>query len=43
MTNGLKKYMAFMLGKTLAFVDSIRFKNSSLQKFTQNLKKYKFE
>ena len=35
--NGLEKYMAFFLGRDLAFIDSIQFINSSLDKLVKNL------
>ena len=35
--NGLKKYMAFFLGKNLLFIDSMQFMNSSLDKIVKNL------
>ena len=36
-TNGLKKYVAFFLGKNLVFIDSMQFMNLSLHKLVQNL------
>ena len=35
--NGLEKYMTFFLGKTLVFIDSMQFMNSSLDKLDKNL------
>ena len=35
--NGLKKYMAFFLGRELVFIDSMQFMNSSLDKLIKNL------
>ena len=35
--NGLQKYVAFFLNKNLAFIDSIQFMNSSLDKLAKNL------
>ena len=35
--NNMKKYMAFMLGKHLVFVDSLQFMSSSLDKLVSNL------
>ena len=35
--NGLDKYMAFTLNKNIAFVDSMLFMNSSLDKLVKNL------
>ena len=35
--NGLKKYMAFFLDKSLAFFDSMQFMNFSLDKLVKNL------
>ena len=35
--NGLEKYMAFFLNKNLAFIDSMQFINSSLDKLVKNL------
>ena len=35
--NGLKKYMAFFLKKTLVFIDSMQFMISSLDKLVKNL------
>ena len=35
--NNRKKYMAFMLGKHLVFIDSFQFMNSSLDKLVSNL------
>ena len=35
--NGLEKYMAFAINKTLLFIDSMQFTNSSLDKLVKNL------
>ena len=35
--NNIKKYMAFMLGKHLLFIDSFQFMSSSLDKLASNL------
>ena len=35
--NGLEKYLAFILNKNLAFIDSMLFMNSSLDKLVKNL------
>ena len=35
--NGLEKYMAFFLGRDLAFIDSMQFTNLSLDKLVKNL------
>ena len=35
--NNMEKYMAFMLGKHLVFIDSFQFMNSSLDKLISNL------
>ena len=35
--NGLEKYMALFLNKNLVFIDSIQFRNSSLDKLVKNL------
>ena len=35
--NGLEKYMAFFLSRNLAFIDSMEFMNSSLDKLAKNL------
>ena len=35
--NGLEKYMAFVLGKNLVFIDSMQFMNSSPNKLVKNL------
>ena len=37
--NNMKKYMAFMLGKHLKFIDSFQFMSSSLDKLVSNLPK----
>ena len=36
-SNGLEKYMPFFLGKDLAFIDSMQFMNSSLDKLVKKL------
>ena len=38
-TNNMKKYMAFMLGNHLTFIDSFQFMGSSLDKLVSNLPK----
>ena len=35
--NNMEKYMAFMLGKYLVFIDSLQFMSSSLDKLVSNL------
>ena len=35
--NNMEKYMAFMLGKHLVFIDSFQFMSSSLDKLVSNL------
>ena len=35
--NNMEKYMAFMLGKNLVFIDSLQFMSSSLDKLVSNL------
>ena len=40
--NNMEKYMAFMLGKHLVFIDSFQFMSSSLDKLVSNLPKDKF-
>ena len=35
--NGLEKYMAFLWYKNLAFIDSMQFMNSSVDKLVKNL------
>ena len=35
--NNIEKYMAFMLGKHLVFIDSLQFMSSSLNKLVSNL------
>ena len=35
--NGLEKYMAFFLGRDLVFIDSMQFRNSSLDKLVKHL------
>ena len=37
--NNMEKYMAFMLGNHLAFIDSFQFMSSSLHKLVNNLPK----
>ena len=37
--NNMEKYMAFMLGKHLKFIDSFQFMSSSLDKLVSNLPK----
>ena len=37
--NNVEKYMAFMLGNNLTFIDSFQFTSSSLHKFVSNLPK----
>ena len=41
-SNGLEKYMAFLLNKNLVIIDSIQFMNSSLEKLGKNLRDYDF-
>ena len=36
-TNGLEKYMTFLLKKNLVFIDSMQLMNSSLEKLVKNL------
>ena len=36
-SNGLEKYMAFLLNKNLVFIDRMQFMNSSLEKLVKNL------
>ena len=36
-TNGIEKYMAFVINKNLAFTDSMQFMNSSLENLVKNL------
>ena len=36
-SNGLEKYMAFMINKNLVFINSMQFMNSSLEKLVKNL------
>ena len=36
-TNNMEKYMAFMLGNHLTFIDSFQFMSSSLEKLSNNL------
>ena len=38
-SNNMEKYMAFMLGNHLTFLDSFQFMNSSLNKLIQNITK----
>ena len=35
---GMKKFMTFMLGKNLVFIDSLQFMNSSLENLLKDLK-----
>ena len=35
--NNMEKYMAFMLGRHLVFIDSLQFMSSSLDKLVSNL------
>ena len=35
--NNMRKYMAFMLGKHLVFIDTLQFMSSSLDKLASNL------
>ena len=37
--NGLEKYVAFMLGKNLVFIDSMQFMNSNLETLVKTLPK----
>jgi len=37
--NNMEKYMAFMLGRNLVFIDSFQFMSSSLDKLVSNLPK----
>ena len=41
--NNMEKYMAFMLGKYLVFLDSFQFMSSSLDRLSANLPKDKFK
>ena len=41
--NGLEKYMTFFLNKNLVFIDSMQFKNSSLDKLVKNLSDNNFK
>ena len=41
-SNGLEKYMAFLLNKNLVIIDSMQFMNSSLEKLVKNLRDYDF-
>ena len=41
--NNMEKYMAFMLGSHLSFIDSFQFMSSSLDKLVSNLLKEAFE
>ena len=43
MPNGLEKYMAFVLGKNLVFIDSMQFMNFSLDKVVKNLSNEDFK
>ena len=38
--NNMEKYMAFMLGNHLTFIDSFQFMSSSLDKLVSNLPKH---
>ena len=40
--NGLQKYMSFTLGKSIVFIDSMLFMNSSLDKLVKNLNDFKY-
>ena len=40
--NALEKYMSFTVGKNIAFIDSMLFMNSSLDKFANNLSDFKY-
>ena len=40
--NGVEKYVAFMLGKNLVFIDSMQFMNSNLETLVKTLPKDKF-
>ena len=42
-SNGLGKYRAFILNKSLVFINSIQFMNSSLKKLVKNLADNVFE
>ena len=41
--NNLEKYMAFMLGNHLSFIDSFQFMSTSLDKLVSNLPKELFK
>ena len=41
--NNMEKYMAFILGKNLTFIDSFQFMSSSLDKLVSNLPKESFK
>ena len=41
--NGLEKYMAFILGNNLVFIDSMKFMNSSIDKLVKNLSNEDFK
>ena len=41
--NRLEKYMAFFLGRNLAFIDSMQFMNSSLDRLVKNLSDKEFK
>ena len=41
--NNMEKYMAFMLGNHLTFIDSFQFMNSSLDKLVSNLRDETFK
>ena len=40
--NGLEKYIAFFLNKSLVFIDSMKFVNSSLDMLVKNLSGFKY-
>ena len=42
-SNGLRKYRAFILNKSLVFINSMQFMNSSLKKLVKNLADNVFE
>ena len=42
-SNNMEKYMAFMLGKHLVFIDSLQFMSSSLDKLVSNLQNDAFK
>ena len=41
--NGLEKYMAFTINKSLVFIDSMQLMNSSLDALIKNLSVYLYE